>query len=54
MRSAAIKKMLDEIRQAIGRCNEPERVVMEELMGEAEGWKMRLEELDEEAEDEEE
>jgi hypothetical protein len=48
MRSEAIKKMLNEIRQAIGRCNEPEREVMEELMGEAEGWKMRLEELDEE------
>ena len=50
---AAIDTMLDEIRQAVGRCTVPsEREVYEALMGEAAGWEMRLGEID--AEDEEE
>jgi hypothetical protein len=44
-------KMLDEIRQAVGRCNEPEKEVLEELISEADGWQMRLDELNEEDEE---
>ena len=47
--NSEIKQMLDEIRKAISRCRGPsEREVYEELMAEAEGWRMRLEELDNE------
>ncbi len=42
-----IIKMLNEIRQAIGRCYGPsEREILEELEAESEGWRMRLRELD--------
>lgn len=41
-----IEAMLDEIRKAISRCNASEKECYEELVGEAEGWQMRLEELE--------
>ena len=43
-----ISLMLDDVRAAIGRCrNVPEKDVYEALCAEADGWKMRLEELEE-------
>lgn len=46
---AAIKRMLDEIDDAVGRTREfPEIEVMAALVSKAEGWKMRLQELEEE------
>lgn len=50
MRNKAIDAMLEAIRQAVSRCTASERDTFEALVVEAEGWKMRLEEL--EAEDE--
>lgn len=41
----SIRRMLDEIRGAIGRCSASEKDTYEALATEAEGWKMRLEEL---------
>ena len=43
-----IKTMLEEIRQAMARCTAPEKAVFEALTAEAEGWNMRLEELEDE------
>jgi hypothetical protein len=47
-----IKRMLDEFRASIRRCSASERAVYEALVEEAEGWKMRLDELEEEDEEE--
>lgn len=46
-----IDTMIEDIRRAISRCGEPEKMVYEALMSEAEGWKMRLEELEAEEQD---
>jgi hypothetical protein len=45
-----ISEMLTQIRRAIQRCDANERELYEALVAEAEGWRMRLEELDEEDE----
>lgn len=46
-----IDECLDEIRGVLARYADiPEAELYEELLGEAEGWKMRLEELEDEAE----
>lgn len=42
------KQMIDEIRKIVGRCTASEAACLEALLEEAEGWRMRLEELDEE------
>lgn len=43
---AKVKMMLEKIRRVIAACNAPEKMVMEALCGEAEGWEMRLAELE--------
>lgn len=48
---ATIQRMLDNMRSAIGQCPESDKEVLEAILDEAEGWKMRLEELDDEVED---
>ena len=50
MSDGSIEAMLKAIRQAIGKCTASEREMLEELQCESEGWRMRLEELDEEEE----
>lgn len=45
----SIKDTIDEVRNAVARCNEgSEAELLELLLAEAEGWKMRLEEIEEE------
>ena len=44
------KEMLNEIRKIIGRCDASEHAVMEALVDESECWRMRLEELEDEEE----
>jgi len=48
-----IKKMLDKIRQAVGETSQAcsEKEVLEELVCEADGWNMRLEEIESEEKD---
>ena len=48
-----IKKMLDKIRQAVGETSQAcsEKEVLEELVVEADGWNMRLEEIEAEEKD---
>lgn len=46
-----IKQMLEEIRKIIGQCKADEKSTMEALVDEAEGWKMRLQELEDEESD---
>lgn len=41
------EQMLIEIRSLIAKCRAPEREVYEALCSEADGWEMRLQELDE-------
>ena len=41
-----IPEMLKQIRQIIAKCDASEREIYEELDAEAEGWRMRLDELD--------
>ena len=48
----SVDAMLDEIRAAMARCTAPERAVYEAVCSEAEGWEMRLQELEEGADDE--
>jgi hypothetical protein len=53
-RPEPIKKMLDKIRKAIAETATEmagEKEVLEELVCEAEGWKMRLDEIEAEEED---
>lgn len=50
MSEGPIAKMLNEIRRSISRCTATERDTYEALVEEAEGWKMRLEELEEDGE----
>lgn len=45
---AAIEKLLREINDAIGRCKASELETYKALVNEAEGWSMRLEELERE------
>lgn len=40
--------MLDTIREAVGQCEGDEREVLDTLLDEAECWKMRMIELNEE------
>jgi hypothetical protein len=40
--------LLDKIRKAMAECNAPELEMLEALVSEADGWEMRLEELEEE------
>jgi hypothetical protein len=42
--------MISELRTLISKCDDDEKSVYEALVVEAEGWKMRLEELEEEDE----
>lgn len=45
----AIDVMLEGVRDAVGRCRgTSEREVLEALLAEAEGWKMRLREVEQE------
>jgi hypothetical protein len=47
-----VDQLLDAIRRVMAEFADiPEEVMYEELMSEAEGWKMRLEEINEEKED---
>jgi hypothetical protein len=41
------KQMLDQIRSIISKCDASEKETYEELVSEAEGWKERLQELEE-------
>lgn len=43
-----VKDYIDQIRDTIGRSTCDERALYEALMAEAEGWKMRLQELEDE------
>ena len=43
-----LKETMNAIRKAIGEYEGPEIVLLEELEAEAEGWKMRIQELEEE------
>lgn len=45
----SIKQTINAIRSAIARCKATERELYEELVAESEGWKMRLQELYDEA-----
>lgn len=46
--------MIDKIRIIVGNCTDPELECYEALMEEADGWQMRLDELnDEEGQDDE-
>lgn len=49
-----IDRMLKEIRRVISQCNAAEKDVYTALVEESEGWRCRLEELEEEDEDEDE
>lgn len=49
--SVTKEQMLAVIRKAAGQCEGTEREVLEALLDEAECWRMRLTELDAEAED---
>ena len=40
-----VKRTIEEVRRVISRCTAPERDLLEELLAEAEGWDMRLDEL---------
>jgi hypothetical protein len=42
----SVKWMIDTIRVAISKCTASERDCFEALMGESDGWQIRLEELD--------
>lgn len=44
-----IQNLLVEIRKLISKCKGSEKEMYEELMAEAEGWKARLEELEDES-----
>ena len=44
----SIELMLEEVRSAISRCTAYEKSVYEAMCSEADGWKMRLEELESE------
>lgn len=46
-----IKEMLEKVRKAISECKAPEKDMYEELVAEAEGWNMRLQEIEEEEKD---
>jgi hypothetical protein len=46
-----IREALNEIRRIMSRCNASEKELYEALCEEAEGWQMRLQELQEEDED---
>jgi hypothetical protein len=50
-----VDRVLDAVRAAVGSCDRavPEAALLDALMGEAEGWRMRLQELDLGSEDEE-
>jgi hypothetical protein len=41
-----IEQMLDQIRSVMAKCKAPEKEVYEALCCEAEGWEMRLRELE--------
>jgi hypothetical protein len=43
-----ISKMMEKIRNTIAECKADEKAVLEELVAEAEGWNMRLEEIEQE------
>lgn len=45
------KETVDRIRKVISECTDNELVLMDELVAEAEGWRMRQKELEEEGED---
>jgi hypothetical protein len=42
------KQMIEQVRAIIARCDASEKDAYEALLEEAEGWKMRLEELEDE------
>ena len=46
-------QMLEKIRDIIAQCDVPEEDVYSALVGESFGWRMRLEELEHEEEDDE-
>lgn len=48
-----IDQMLDQIRGIIAKCSGSEEEVYTALVSEAEGWEMRLQELENELNDEE-
>lgn len=41
-------QVIDAIREAISKHAGPERELLEELLSESDGWKMRLDELEDE------
>ncbi len=45
------KETVDRIRKVISECTDSELALIDELMVEAEGWRMRQKELEEEGED---
>lgn len=50
---ADVQETLKKIRKALGEYDGDEKALLEELHAESEGWRMRLQELDLEAEDSE-
>lgn len=50
-KKSKIEIMLDKIRAAMAECDLPEKEVYEALCSEAEGWQMRLEEIEAEEDD---
>ena len=50
MAKSKIETMLDKVRQAMADCDASEKDVMKAMVVESEGWKMRLEEIEQEEE----
>ena len=44
------KELLNQLRKMMAECTDSERHLLEELQAEAEGWNMRLQEMDEDEE----
>ena len=51
---AGLKETIQAIQDAVSNCDAPERELYEELHALSEGWRMRLDEIEQEEEDEDE